>query len=220
MKIKLFAVTSTLIMLLSIFTLPTHAAMGGKKVKISPCLTQGNAKAQSAILKSKMKQALCVTSPEVDPKFAVLVAWDLLTDQPTSPFTWSQAQEAALSISNPTLGYISGAKLTGLRNSAETDLVTYVASLYAAKGYNFGYWTGGTEQDHLGIWTWQDTGQTFSTGYSSTLNLTIPSGVYTKWAGGEPNGEGSEPCVEGYSNGYWNDVSCNKAQYMFIFRFN
>lgn len=211
MKIKLFAVTSTLIMLLSIFTLPSHAAMGGKKVKLSPCLTQGNAKAQSAILKSKMKQALCVTSPEADPKFGVLVAWDPVTEQLTSTFTWSEARDAALSM---------GAKLTGIRNSAETDVLIQVASIFTLKGYDLRFWTGGTEQDHLGIWTWQDTGQTFSTGYSSTSNLTIPNGVYTKWAGGEPNGKGYEPCVEGYPNGFWNDVSCNNTQYAFIYRFN
>ncbi|NXL39366.1 SFTPA protein, partial [Glaucidium brasilianum] len=33
---------------------------------------------------------------------------------------------------------------------------------------------------------------------------------YTKWHSGEPNGKGSEKCVEMYTDGTWNDKKCNQ----------
>lgn len=189
---------------------------GGKNFKIAPCVTKGNAKAQAAILKSKIKQGYCVTSPDVDPKFGIFVAFDPTSSAFTGDFTWEEAQQAALSLSNFGQGYVSGAKLTGIRNSAEQNLVTEASSYFG--GIEF--WTGGYDPNLDGNWIWQDTSQKFSTGFASLNTLVVPRGVYTNWNGGEPNGQGSEPCVEGYPNGVWNDISCYARYVMFIFRFN
>ncbi|XP_069098571.1 pulmonary surfactant-associated protein A-like [Pleurodeles waltl] len=34
--------------------------------------------------------------------------------------------------------------------------------------------------------------------------------LFTKWSKGEPNGKGAEKCVEMYTDGMWNDKSCNQ----------
>ena len=216
MKLKFLALAGVVFLTGSILSNPANAAMGGKKFKIAPCTTQGNSKAQSAILKSKMKQIYCATSPEVDPKFGIFIAYDPTTSQFTSYFNWNEAQQAALLLSNPTSGYINGAKLTGIRNQAEQDLVHQINLSFSTS-----YWTGGFDPQSDGTWKWQDTGQTFSTGFTTNGTYLNVPGIYTNWFPGEPNGfPGEETCVEGYAFAGWNNIPCGYGHPMFIYRFN
>ncbi|XP_069837962.1 pulmonary surfactant-associated protein A2-like [Dendropsophus ebraccatus] len=36
--------------------------------------------------------------------------------------------------------------------------------------------------------------------------------IYTRWRNGEPSGKGTEGCVEMYTDGQWNDKSCNQKR--------
>ncbi|XP_020833032.1 pulmonary surfactant-associated protein D-like [Phascolarctos cinereus] len=81
----------------------------------------------------------------------------------------------------------SGAQLAAPRNSKENRALQQLAKQFGKNIY-----LGMSDEEREGTFQYQN-GQTVS---------------YTSWASREPNGERKENCVELYTDGDWNDKSC------------
>ena len=67
-------------------------------------------------------------------------------------------------------------------------------------------WLGGRDDVAEGQWRWLD-GDLF---WSGAADGSAVGGLYTRWNSGEPNDYmGDEDCMEIFTNGLWNDQSCD-----------
>ena len=94
-----------------------------------------------------------------------------------------------------------GANLVSVQSQAENDCIMNSLNSMGQSGV---IWIGFSDEVTEGTFVWYDQSPV----------------VYTNWAPGEPNQNGDEDCVQIYTSGLWNDLSCSSANARSIIEVN
>jgi fibronectin type 3 domain-containing protein len=134
----------------------------------------------------------------------------------SAAMTFAEAKAAAVAV---------GGYLTTVNTKAENTFLT--EKFYAAYG-NKALWIGANDIATENTWVWDngttsgdnnltDTICNATSGNCRPSNATWADGSTRKWNSGEPNNPGGEDCANiTNSNGYWNDLDCDRDQYGII----
>ena len=117
-----------------------------------------------------------------------------------------------------------GGYLTTVNTKAENTFLT--TKFYGT--YGSAIWIGANDIATEATWIWDNGTTSGDNNLTDTIcnapsgdcqpsNATWADGTTRKWNGGEPNDSGGEDCANiTNSNGYWNDLDCDRDQYGII----